>query len=455
MNFPIYHAPYFGNGMIIGVVAVIHVITSHGLAIGVFSLIALSEYLGFKKNSEEWENFAKKLIKPVVIIITVLSALTGVGIWFTTMALSPKAIGSMLRVFFWPWFFEWIIFTLEVIGILLYYFLWDKWNGEKKKYHVRFGLAYSALAVSSAVLITGIIAFMLTSGDWPWKREFSSAFFNPTFMPQLIFRVSISFLLGVVFTSSYLIFSKSQASFKRKALNLFGKIGIISLAASVISAVWYYEVIPKTFKSNSLTSVLTSHLAQTPEYFWIFNTACVVILFVFMVFSIFKTLKSMKVFAVLSIIFLLTFVSEFERMREFIRGPYLMPGYMYVSEVLLTEKPLMDKEGMLQNTYWYNTTAEVPNLIKKGSYLFAKNCSGCHTVDGLNDIRDRIKGKPEDALYVLIGNLHKVASFMPPFTGTDHERRILANFLYRLENGQIGVNDHSRLEFYSRYKTNE
>ncbi len=49
------------------------------------------------------------------IIITSVGAVTGVGIWFFISVLEPRGTGAMLRIFFWPWFLEWMAFTLEVI----------------------------------------------------------------------------------------------------------------------------------------------------------------------------------------------------------------------------------------------------------------------------------------------------------------------------------------------------
>lgn len=185
MDFLLFQVPYLGNGMVIGVNAIVHVIISHGVAIGLMAMIFMAEYIGIRKNSETWENFAKELLKPAVIIITGVGAVTGVGIWFTTSALAPRGIGSMLRVFFWPWFIEWIVFTLEVIAILIYYFHWEKWTDDRKKYRWYLGLGYFLLASVSAFLITGIMGFMLTSDGWPWDKSFWSAFFNPSFVPSV------------------------------------------------------------------------------------------------------------------------------------------------------------------------------------------------------------------------------------------------------------------------------
>ena len=104
MRFPHFMVPYLGDGMVIGLNAVVHMILSHGFAIGAFFMIAVAELVGYRSRNTLWEEFGRYAIKPVVIIISSASAVTGVGIWFTIGPLVPRASASMLRIFFWPWY---------------------------------------------------------------------------------------------------------------------------------------------------------------------------------------------------------------------------------------------------------------------------------------------------------------------------------------------------------------
>jgi len=85
MEFPIFQVPYLGNGMTIALNAVLHIIIVQGITTGVITMIALAEYIGFKKSSEHWENFAKQLLKPTLIIVTGVGSVTGVGISIPTL----------------------------------------------------------------------------------------------------------------------------------------------------------------------------------------------------------------------------------------------------------------------------------------------------------------------------------------------------------------------------------
>ncbi|MCL4490867.1 MAG: cytochrome ubiquinol oxidase subunit I [Nitrospirae bacterium] len=444
MQFPIFQAPYLGNGMTIALDAVPHVIISHGLAIGAITLIVISEYFGFRKSSREWEAFAKEFLRFTIIITTGLGAITGVGIWLITSALSPRGIGSLLRIFFWPWFAEWIAFTLEVIVILIYYFTWDTWTGEKKKQHIYLGASYIVFSLSSAFLITGILGFMLTPDGWPWDKSFWSAFFNPSFLPQLLLRVSMAFALGAIFSVAFLFATRRESAFRKEALRFFGKVSSISFSATGIFSWWYFTVVPSAFKTHAIFSVLTSRFSQHPEIFYGINAAGIFMLFLFALFGLRGAVFLSRILIIPVLLVSMSFVMEFERVREFIRGPYLLPGYMYANQVLLKEVPLLDKAGMLKNSYWYNMTTHGPDPINQGAYLFAENCSMCHTIGGVNDIKERVKGRTEDGIFVILGHTQDMVPFMPPFSGTDQERRIMAGFLHQLANGKIILGASSR-----------
>ncbi len=444
MEFPIYEVPYLGNGMTIALDAVLHVFISHGLAIGAISLIVISEYLGFRKASKDWENFAKNFLKVTIIVITGIGAVTGVGIWFITSALAPTGIGSMLRIFFWPWFIEWIIFTLEVVVLLVYYFTWDKWTGERKKQHIYLGISYIVLSVSSAFMITGILGFMLTSDGWPLDKSIMSAFFNPSFLPQLFLRASLAFALGALFSMAFLLITHNVNVFRKEALRLFGKVFIISFTAMTVFTWWYFTVVPTTFKTHAIVSILTPRFSQQPEIFYAINALGIFIMLLIAFSASRGSVSFSKILIIPALLFCMGFVTEFERVREFIRGPYLMPGYMYANQVLLDESLFLERDSMLKNDYWYKAITDKHDNINQGANLFGRNCSACHTIGGINSIQDAVKGRSEDGIIVILGHTHEMVPFMPPFSGTEQERQIMARFLYQLANGDITIKAPSR-----------
>jgi mono/diheme cytochrome c family protein len=440
MQFPYFQFPLFGDGLIIAIDAILHVFISHSVAIGMVAMIVLAEYIGYRNGAPEWENLAKSAIKPVVIITTSIGAITGAGIWFITSGIVPAAIGSMLRVFFWPWFLEWIVFALEVVVILIIYFKWDHWQGERKKYHLLLGGAYVLLACTSASLITGILGFMLTPDGWPWNKSFWSAFFNPTLLPQLTWRISVSFSMGALLIIFYVLFSRGRKpAFRKTAMRYYAKVLALPLVLMPFAAWWWYYMVPDEFKAHAKPSLLlwvivkdTGLFGIFNEIFWISLVVNIVIVFSILVVTWKERVWIARLIIVPAILIVLFFVAEYERVREFVRGPYLMPGYMYANTVLLTEKRLFDEEGLLKNSFWFERMAPEPTLEQKGAFLFAANCGTCHTVGGRNNIVDRFKGRSEPGIYVILGRTEQMVPWMPPFAGTDEERKITARFIREL-----------------------
>ncbi len=51
-----------------------------------------------------------------------------------------------------------------------------------------------------------------------------------------------------------------------------------------------------------------------------------------------------------------------------------------------------------------------------------------------NDIRERLAGRPLDGVNAIIGLTQELGPFMTPFTGSEQERLLLAEYLYTLTN---------------------
>jgi hypothetical protein len=444
LPFLLYQAGYLGSGMLIGLNAVIHVILSHGIAIGVIGIIALAEYLAIRRDRPAWEEFAARLLRTSVIVITGVSAITGVGIWFTTSALNPRGLGSLLRIFFWPWFLEWLAFTLELLAILYYFFRWDAWTGERRKYRWRYGALYALIGAFSAFLITGIMGFMLTSDGWPWDKTFASAFFNPSFLPQTFFRLALSFALGALFVMIFVLFRRFDDALRSEVLRPLGGILAASVVLSSLFGAWYLAVVPSRFKTLAIYSVLTSHLSQRTWVFWLANLIGFVLVAALAAAGLARGRALARVLVVPAFIAAVGFVSEFERVREFIRGPYLMPGYMYSNQVLLAEEDYFREKGLLGNSPWFGLAGKKGDETSEAFYIFKQNCSVCHTIGGINDIAARVRGRSRDGIAVILSHTREMVPFMAPFSGNDDERTKLADFLFKLGEGELKLRPSSR-----------
>ena len=73
-----------------------------------------------------------------------------------------------------------------------------------------------------------------------------------------------------------------------------------------------------------------------------------------------------------------------------------------------------------------------PAATTGGAEVFERYCAACHGSDAPWPITDRLRGRAAGDFYELIGRLSQVREEMPPFAGSDDERRALAQHLASL-----------------------
>src|SRR6188508_1930618 len=94
------------KGLAIGGLGIFHVFLAQ-FAIGGGLLMCYLEWLGQKGRSPQARAFVDGYFKLLVLISFVVGALTGVGMWFTSIQVSPRTIGQMVDTFHWVWATEW------------------------------------------------------------------------------------------------------------------------------------------------------------------------------------------------------------------------------------------------------------------------------------------------------------------------------------------------------------
>jgi len=435
MNFPVIEFPWLGNGTIIAVIAIIHVIISHGVAIGATTLMVSLEYVGIKKNNSGLIDIARKFSKWVLILTTTIGAVTGVGIWFSTTVIQPDSIGSLLRIFFWAWFAEWIVFITEVVLLIIYFYTWDKWKGAKQYIHNRIGMALVATGWLTAAIITGVLAAKLTPGKWMETLSFWNAFFNPTYLPSLAFRTFIAVVLAIALVSVFVKIFVKDKNLQGDVFQVFGKINLVALPMLLITGTWYLFKIP----AEAYNLVVWS-TGMTKDIFTMVNIAGLLVFVIFGLWMLFKP-KTVSILVAIAVFFSsMGFIAEFEMVRESVRKPFIIYDYMYANGVLEKNAEKFNEEGYLPNS----TFAKVDHVTEDNQYeageeLYRGQCLACHTVDGWRDSRafsNRLDGWTEESIDAYITTLHETRPFMPPFVGTEEEQRALAHFLHKVANEQ-------------------
>lgn len=445
MDYPVFHLDTINNRVMIAVIAILHVVINHGMAVGGIPLVAYLERRGVTDPAAGWDDLARRLLKVFFIITTSVGALTGVGIWFSAGLINPTAIGSLIRVFFWTWFVEWLVFVTEVGLILAYYLTWTRWRGPNKRHHVRLGVGLAIASWLTMALIVSILSFMMDPGAWSSDRTLLSGMLNPVYLPQLAFRTPLAMVLAGAFGLALSPWLAPAGSPQRS--RLVRALGWWTLAWTpllVAGGWWYASAVPDGMRSNVPTALLTQALARWAD------TARWTLLALAGAVIGFAALAAARPGAVRRIviipaILMIALIGVFERVREYVRKPWAIPGYLYANGLRAEDYPMLQRDGVLRHATYAAVRELTPtNQREAGREVFILACTRCHTVDGVAGVRGSLRGLygaapwQPDAIERYVGAMHNIRSFMPPFPGSPDERRALAVYLASLQHDPDG-----------------
>ena len=435
MDYPIFDVA-FGGGVLMGAVAITHVIVAY-FAIGGGLVIAATETLAWRRGDPEMRQLAKRSSLMLILVSTVFGAISGVGIWVVAGLISPATISALIRTYVWGWAIEWVFFIVEIVAALVYYATWDR---IAKRTHVMIGWIYFVAAYFSMVVINGIITFQLTPGRWLETGAFWDGFFNPTYWPSLALRTGIVLIMAVAFMSFTLL--RLPAAARPRLARYLGA----WLAAGVLLAYggyrWWEGALPESVRSLFLgDSPGLAALADTRSFLLWGLTATLVLGAAFLLAAP-RALKAPT--AALLMIAGFAFFGGYERLREGARKPFLIHDYMFSNGVLVAEIERLNEEGILSKAGWAaHRAGSEPEDI--GKAVFRAQCASCHTLDGYQAIRpvidpDFIEANvwalwAQGEEYVPGEAVDKAAldyPYMPPFVGTEEELEALVAYLASL-----------------------
>lgn len=407
--------------MTIGIVAIIHVFVAH-FAVGGGLFLPLTEYKAYRENDPRILEYVKRHTVFFVLLTLVTGAVTGVGIWWTIGLVNPPATRTLLLVFVWVWATEWVMFFTEITAALVYYYGWDRLS---PKTHMLVGWIYFAAAWLSLFLINGILCFMLTPGQWLQTRSLFHAFFNPTMLPSLFLRT----LVAVALAGTFALYTASRLQpedLKEKMVKWAAKWLIPPGLLMPVGLIWYLSQIPESALRLALGGV-----APVLQVFVFMSLALSLLIFAFSYFGAFQLPRLFsQPFAILimALAFLTTGFTEW--VREAIRKPYVIYGYMFSNGVKVEDLTDLKQSSFLSRAKW--TT--IPHVTKDnwrqaGAELFRLQCASCHTLNGYNGIKPLVYGWNEQMIDQALKNLHRLRGFMPPFVGTEKEREALTKWL--------------------------
>ncbi len=428
MNYPVWEVPFLGGGMLIGLIAIAHVFIAH-FAVGGGLFLPLTEWKAYRENDPRLLDYAKRHTRFFVLITLVAGAITGVGIWWTIGLVHPAATRTLLLVFVFVWATEWVMFFTEIAAALIYYYGWDRLSPQR---HMQVGWVYFAAAWLSLFLINGILTFMLTPGQWLQTRSLFHAFFNPTMLPSLFLRTLVAVALAGIFalvTATQLQPGDLREKMVKWAAQWLLPPGLLM----PIGLVWYLAMAPESAKRLALGG--SAPVLQVFVFTSLFLSA---LIFAFSYLGAFRLPRLFsQPFALLIMVLAFMTTGMTEWVREAIRKPYVIHGYMYSNAVRPEEVPALRQKGVLVSAKWTTVPKATPdNWQKAGAELFRLQCASCHTIEGYNGIRPLLFGWDEQMIDQALRRLHQLRGFMPPFAGTPEERQALAKWLAVIAKGE-------------------
>ncbi len=423
MNYPFWDIPFLGGGILIGSVAIIHTFVAQ-FAIGGGLFLVLTERKAYRENNLKIIDYLKLHSKFFILLTLVFGALTGVAIWFTIGLVTPMATSSLIHIFVWGWAIEWVFFFIEIAAAMIYFYTWDKLD---RKTHLSIGWIYFIAAWMSLFVINGILSFMLTPGDWLQTKSFWDGFFNPTMLPSVLMRTAVTIALAGLYallTSSFL----KDDELRTTMIKYSAKWILAPFIVLPLTGLWYLLSIPP------LAFDIIAGGAPAITIFAALGVFFSVLIFIFAYFLPYRVPHRFS--AALAFMFLilgLFVMGVSEMVREAIRKPFIIYDYMYSNNVFKTEVDKFKTAGILPSAKWTVVkSADEAVIMKAGEQVFKLQCQSCHAVEGYNGIKILTKGWQEPFIESQIEHLSQLKGFMPPFMGSESEKKALAKWLYEL-----------------------
>lgn len=432
MNYPVWDVA-FGAGLLMALVAILHVFVSH-FAVGGGLFLVLTEGRARRANDTALLGWLKRHTKFFVLVTVVFGAISGVGIWFTIALISPTATSNLIHIYVWGWAIEWVFFFIEITAALLYLYGWETLDG---RLHLWYGWVYFIAAYLSLVIINGIITFMLTSGSWTKTQQFWRGFFNPTYFPSLAVRTAIALALAGIYALITASVEK-DAALKARIVRWSARWIVPSLAVLPLLGWWYIRRIPADVWASARGPMPTGTFFAMSAVVLLGGTFALVLL------TLIRPGRIPLAFSLVVALIALGAMGSFEFVRESIRKPYVIANYLYANSLYSAPIPgdgglsvdEVNSAGLLASAKWIDIREVTKdNQIAAGRAVFRVECASCHTQNAYRGLRKYIAMRQWDQnkIQAMLGGLEFMHNgVMPPFAGTDAERGALAAYLSTL-----------------------
>lgn len=421
---PYYPVNDFGpamKGMVIGGLGIFHVFVAQ-FAIGGGMLLCYFQHLAGKGRNEHARAFLDGYFKVLVLISFVTGALTGVGMWLTSIQVSPRTIGLMVDEFHWIWAIEWTFFCLEVSAGYTFYRYADRLTDAVR---MRLLVIYSFAAWMSLFWINGILAWQLTPGDWLETGDVWSGFFNPSFWPSLLYRTMVAMTIAALVACVVINAMDLDREDKRKLINKASHF-LAPMALMPIVGGWYVLSIPADSRGWIMGGSITMTLFLTMA-----AGASALIGGYALIGLLRKKMYINGATATLLVALAFGATAGGEFVREGARKPYTVRQVLYSNSITPDEMTELRRVGSVAgDPYPLGDADRYPSAqLRLGAKVYRFQCSVCHTIRGSNGVVHLAGSWSPAQMRMNIAKLQHTKAYMPPFAGTADELEALVQLL--------------------------
>jgi mono/diheme cytochrome c family protein len=414
------------KGMVVGGLGIVHVFLAQ-FAIGGGMLMTYFQWLAQTGRAPHVRRFLDGYFSFLVLVSFVVGALTGVGMWFTTIQISPRTIGLMVEEFHWVWATEWTFFCLEIVAGYAFYR-----HGARLTDAARFRLLilYTLAAWFSLFWINGILSWQLTPGGWLKSANVWDGFFNPTFWPSLLFRTVTSMTIAALAACVVINAMGALAREERTGLVRLAARFLAPMVAMPVLGAWYVAALP----ADSRSWLLGGSAAMT--LFLVVAVGASLLIGLYAVVGLLaKRLYIDGPTATLLCALALAATAGGEFIREGSRKPYTVRSILYANSITPAEIVRLRRVGSVtDDPYPVKDAAAYPNQqLRLGARVFRFQCSVCHTMSGANGLTHLAGTWSDEQKRMNIAKLQYTKPYMPPFAGPPREVEAIVQ-LIRWEN---------------------
>lgn len=427
MNMPVWDLP-FAHGLLMAVVAGLHVFVSH-FAVGGGLYLVVMETVARRRGDTPMLATIERHSRFFLLLTLIFGAISGVGIWFTAALINPAGLSALIRSFVWGWAIEWTFFVAEIAAAMVYVYGWKKLSPAR---HVAVGWIYFINAWLSMVVINGILSFQLTPGAWLETRAFWDGFFNPTYWSSLFVRSFYAISIAGLFALWTLTRggSAQERQDRPRMIRLAGLWSAGGVAMAALCTLWWWQDVPEAIRSltGGDLPIATTVTRHTPQL-----AALLALLVV--IFPLAMPRRTNRLVATLLLLIGLGVMTSGEWAREAIRKPFIIYDYMYSNGVLVDEVESLREEGIAARSSWVDDSIGDPVVL--GEQLFRAACQNCHARTGYNGLASRVQSWDQELTSGMIQRVEYMRRLMPPWVGTPQEADALAAYLMTLKPARV------------------